>query len=78
LTGNVAIGPRVPDSTTSPKQFRLATIVVAGDSLLSPEATALYSYFARRMERQTVTSIHQGLFKATGYPFRFPRADWAQ
>ncbi len=68
LTGNSSIGPRIPDSTSS-KQFRLATIVVTRDALLSSDAMSFYSLFAQRMELQTATPIHQGLVKATGYPF---------
>lgn len=69
LTGNPAIGPRTPDSSASPKVFHLATIVVSRDALLSPEAMSFYSFFAQRMELDAPVPIHQGLLKATGYPF---------
>src|SRR6185295_1266527 len=67
ITG--ASGNRVPDSTQSKKTFRLATIVLSRDGLLSPEAMALYSYFARRMEGQASAPFHQGLAKGTAKPF---------
>jgi hypothetical protein len=69
LTGNPSIGPRIPDSTSSPKQFRLATIVVTRDSLLSPEAMAFYSLFAQRMELQAAVPFHMGFQKDTVAPF---------
>ena len=69
LTGNPAIGPRNPDSTSSPKQFHLATIVVTRDALLSPEAMSFYSYFAQRMELQAAVPIHQGLLYGASNPF---------
>jgi uncharacterized protein (TIGR03437 family) len=69
LTGNSAIGPRVPDASTSQKQFRFATIVVTPDTLLSPDAMAFYSLFAQRMELQSTALTHVGLAKATGIPF---------
>jgi hypothetical protein len=67
ITG--ALGNRVPDTAQSKKTFRLATIVLSRDSLLSPEAMALYSYFARRMEGQVAAPFHQGLSKGTAKPF---------
>jgi hypothetical protein len=44
-----AHGPRIPDSTRSQKNFRVATILVSEQSL-DAHAMAFYDHFARRTE----------------------------
>ncbi len=41
-------GPRVRDAVHSTQTFRIATIAVSPDGLLSSGAMAFYSYFAQR------------------------------
>lgn len=69
LIANPAIGPRAPSSAVAPKQFRLGTILVSRDALLTTEEMAFYSFFAQRMELKNETPIHQGFVKASGKPF---------
>jgi hypothetical protein len=62
-------GPRVPDVTHSPHSFRVATVIVSTDGLLSAEAMAFYSYFARRAEATQEMLYHSGFAKGTAKPF---------
>ncbi|HEY2431824.1 MAG TPA: choice-of-anchor X domain-containing protein [Vicinamibacterales bacterium] len=62
-------GQRVPDASTSPKQFRAATILVSRDGLVSSETMWLYSWLTARAELQASAPIHEGLVKAIGNPF---------
>ena len=78
IQANPAIGPRIPDATLAAKQWAVATIVVSRDSLLTPEAMSFYDLFARRMELEVQTPIHQGLVKAIGKPLPSAHAVWAK
>lgn len=60
-----ADGPRVPDSSTSQKSFRVATILLS-DALLDPYAMSLYDWFARRAEYTVPLRCSTGLF--SDYP----------
>jgi hypothetical protein len=62
-------GARVPDSAHSPHAFRVATVIVSTDGLLSAEAMAFYSYFARRAEATQEMLFHSGFAKGTAKPF---------
>ena len=62
------LGPRDPDFSTSPKMFRLATIVVS-EKLLSPEAMAFYNFFSQRAELKKEVIYSSGLAKGTTRPF---------
>jgi hypothetical protein len=62
-------GPRVPDAANSPHRFRVATIIVSPDALLSREAMSFYSYFARRAEATQEMLYHSGFAKGTAKPF---------
>jgi len=62
-------GSRVPDSTTSQKSFRVATIVVTRDRLLNDDEMNAYDFFARRADGHTALAVSQGLSKATNKPF---------
>jgi hypothetical protein len=63
-----ARGARVPDSTQSQKNFRVATIVVS-EQLLDARAMALYDYFARRAEEKQQLAFASGLATGTCNPW---------
>jgi hypothetical protein len=63
-----AAGPRVPAADGKPRRFRLGTVIVSRDGLLSDDAMAFYNYFASRMELTTPTPIHVGFLTAIGKP----------
>ncbi|MEQ1854662.1 MAG: hypothetical protein ABMA01_24100, partial [Chthoniobacteraceae bacterium] len=63
-----AKGARSPDSTTSQKTFRCATIVVS-EQLLDPYAMALYDFFARRSEAKQQLTFASGLATGTCNPW---------
>ena len=63
-----AAGPRVPAAEGKPRRFRLGTVIVSRDGLLSDDAMAFYSYFASRIELTTPTPIHVGFLTAIGKP----------
>jgi hypothetical protein len=63
------VGARVPDAAHSPHAFRVATIIVSPDGLLSREAMTFYSYFAQRAAASKETPYHSGLAKGTAKPF---------
>jgi hypothetical protein len=62
------VGVRVPDSSNSPRRFRLATILVT-DQPADENKMALYSFFAARAEGQIETPTHSGFSKGIGKPF---------
>src|SRR5262245_23444285 len=64
-----AFGPRIPNVATSPKSFRVATVVISPDGLLSPEAMAFYTFFAKRAEATQALATHTGLAKGLSNPF---------
>ncbi len=63
------VGPRRPDVTQSQKHFRVATILVSKNGLLSAEAMWLYSWLAQRAELRTTVPTHEGFQKTLGQPF---------
>jgi hypothetical protein len=64
-----ALGARVPDSTKSQKRFRVATIIVSRDGLLSNNAMRLYDYFSARAEEKNIVPFSDGLLKGETKPF---------
>lgn len=62
-------GPRIPDASKSPHRFKIATIIVSQEGLLSEEAMAFYSYFARRAEETREIIYHSGFAKSLTKPF---------
>jgi hypothetical protein len=64
-----AVGRRIPDYTTAPNRFRVATIVVSKDELLNDDELAFYSFFAKRAEEQNETPYHSGFTKGIAKPF---------
>jgi hypothetical protein len=63
------VGARVPDAAHSAHAFRVATIIVSPDGLLSREAMSFYSYFARRAQATGEVLYHSGFAKGTAKPF---------
>ena len=63
------LGPRIPDYSQSPKKFRIATIIVSRDGLLSERAMRLYDYFSARAEAKTPLMTTDGFGKETSNPF---------
>src|SRR5215471_14434077 len=64
-----AFGGRVPDVTSSRKAFRVGTVVISPDGLLSPEAMMFYTFFANRAEATQPLATHIGLVKHMDNPF---------
>jgi hypothetical protein len=62
-------GPRVPDSISAPKNFKVATILVSKDGLLSEDEMAFFNFFARRAEETKEVPVHMGFLKGTTKPF---------
>ncbi len=65
-----AAGARIPDSNSSKKQFRVATILMTRDKLLDDDAmVAFFSYFVRRSEEKGEVPSHIGFTKVSAKPF---------
>ena len=64
-----ANGPRIPDSTTSQKSFRVATVVISRDRLLNDEELAVLEYFAARGESDEILPYTSGFARGTTKPF---------
>jgi hypothetical protein len=62
-------GPRLPDSSTSKKSFRIGTVVISRDRLLNDDEMALLEYFAARGEATTSLPYSAGFVKGTTKPF---------
>ena len=69
-----AVGRRIPDYTTAPNRFRVATIVVSTDELLNEDELAFYSFFAKRAEEPNETPYHLGFAKGIAKPFSISTA----
>ena len=63
-----AVGPRAPDSATSPKAFHSATIVLS-EQLLDGYSMSLYDWFSRRAEATQTLACSSGFFQNTCRPF---------
>jgi len=63
-----AVGPRSPAYGAAPRRFKVATLVVS-PSLLSEDALAVASFFARRAEETANVPIHTGFSKMMSKPF---------
>lgn len=63
------LGPRAPDSAHGLHSFRVATVIVSSDGLLSEEVMAFYSYFVKRAEATEEVLYHSGFAKGTAKPF---------
>jgi hypothetical protein len=62
------LGPRIPNSQQSPKEFRIATVIVSEEPL-SEEAMRLYDYFAVRAEEIKPVRYSSGFVRAIALPF---------
>jgi hypothetical protein len=62
------LGPRVPDFRQSPKEFRIATVIVS-EELLSGDAMRLYDYFAARAEETRAVPFSGGFARGIALPF---------
>lgn len=62
-------GPRVPSHETSKKSFRVATVVVSRDRLLTDDELALFEYFAARGEAREPLPFTSGLARGMTSPF---------
>jgi hypothetical protein len=64
-----AVGSRVPDSTTALNRFKIATIVVSRNGLLTDDEMAFFDFFARRAEATDQVPYQEGFVKGTSKPF---------
>jgi hypothetical protein len=65
-----ATGARVPTAATAPKSFRIATVVITRDRLLTDDELTLMDYFAFRGEATTILQSNTGLAgRTTVRPF---------
>ena len=62
------LGPRIPHSQQSPKEFRIATVIVSEEPL-PEEAMRLYDYFAARAEEIKAVPYYGGYAGAIALPF---------
>jgi hypothetical protein len=62
-------GVRSPDWLTSKKAFRVATVVISRDRLLTDDEMAILEYFTARGEADTVLPYTSGLARGTTKPF---------
>ena len=62
-------GPRLPSSTDSQKSFRVGTVVISRDRLLTDDEMAVLEFFAARGEARTTLPFSAGLAKGTTKPF---------
>jgi len=65
-----ADGARVPGVGASQKEFRVATIVVTRDRLLTDDEMAFFDYFSARGEAIIPLTFSSGFSKGTTKPFR--------
>ena len=64
-----AVGPRVPHYSVAPRHFRIATIIVSKDGLLSEDEMAFYSFFLSRAEETHEVPYQSGFSKGLAKPF---------
>ncbi len=64
-----ANGPRIPNSTSSQRSFRVGTVVVSRDRLLNDEEMAVFEFFAARGEASSILPYSSGLVHGTTKPF---------
>jgi hypothetical protein len=62
-------GPRVPDAAHSPHAFRVATVIVSPDGLLSRDVMSFYSFFVRRAAMTEEALCHIGFARELAKPF---------
>lgn len=62
------LGNRVPDHTTSPKQFRIATIIIS-NALLSAKEMSFYDYYTKRATLKEEVFVVEGNTYYQSKPF---------
>jgi hypothetical protein len=62
-------GSRVPDAGGAPKQFRIATIVITRDRLLTADELTFFDYMASRASLTQPVPYSVGLTRGTARPF---------
>ena len=62
-------GPRRPDWNSARKSFRIATVVISRDRLLTDDEMAALEYFATRGESSVALPYTSGLARGTTKPF---------
>jgi hypothetical protein len=62
------LGERVPNSATSQKQYRAATLIIS-DALLSASEMAYYDFMTRRADMTTSVPATDGFLQKGGTPF---------
>lgn len=62
-------GPRIPDASSSQKEFRVVTIIVSGERLLNDEEMTFFDHFAARGEATQPLSFTSGLSSGITKPF---------
>ena len=62
-------GARVPDTVAAQKFFRIGTVVISRDRLLTDEEMAILEYFAARGEATTTLPFTAGFARGTTKPF---------
>jgi hypothetical protein len=62
-------GARSPDSVSAKKFFRIATLVISRDRLLTDDEMAVLDYFAARGESDVALPFTSGLARGTTKPF---------
>ena len=63
------VGARVPNAASSPKHFRMATVLVTRTGALTDRELAFFDAFAARGEATAPLPYSSGLLKGTAYPF---------
>jgi len=64
-----AVGPRIPDVTAAPKDFRMATVLVTRTGFLNSRQLAFFDHFASRGEAAAPLPYASGFAKGTANPF---------
>ena len=62
-------GVRSPDAFASKKFFRIATVVISRDRLLTDDEMTILDYFAARGEQDVALPFTSGLARGTTKPF---------
>lgn len=63
-----ALGQRVPNSTSSPKQFRIGTIIIS-NALLTAREMSFYEYYTKRAELTEQVTVKEGYSTYVSNPF---------
>lgn len=64
-----AVGARVPGVEDAPHHFKIATVIVSKDGLLSEEAMSFYAFFSQRAELDREVLTSEGFAKGVSLPF---------